>query len=301
MKCPECGTELKDGEKVCPKCGAKRPGYFNFIKRRQLREKETAELLEKSYIHAEDVSKTQVTELRVTYRGKLSEEFARAGIKVGVSALLMIACVVVIALRQYTELMDGLDTIGTAIVLLGAFLLLFGNGASAANSAYYLSKLNGLKKQGVGVSKINYGKNPTAVYAGGVYEVAVAQACPACEVPTAMHIEQVQDMLVAVCNADRNHLYKLDKARVINAVMECERVRSGMESTPLQLEEDAEEIQPAQTDPSAETAQEQGENPAQEAVEQSESAQISEQTQGETAPAQEPAQSEEADKKGEEE
>ena len=292
MKCPECGTELKDGEKICPKCGAKRPGYFNFIKRRQLREKETAELLEKSYIHAEDVSKTQVTELRVTYRGKLSEEFARAGIKVGVSALLMIACVVVIALRQYTELMDGLDTIGTAIVLLGAFLLLFGNGASAANSAYYLSKLNGLKKQGVGVSKINYGKNPTAVYAGGVYEVAVAQACPACEVPAAMHIEQVQDMLVAVCNADRNHLYKLDKARVINAVMECERVRSGMEYTPLQLEEVAEEIQPAQ---------EQGENPAQEAVEQSESAQISEQTQGETAPAQEPAQSEEADKKGEEE
>ena len=292
MKCPECGTELKDGEKICPKCGAKRPGYFNFIKRRQLREKETAELLEKSYIHAEDVSKTQVTELRVTYRGKLSEEFARAGIKVGVSALLMIACVVVIALRQYTELMDGLDTIGTAIVLLGAFLLLFGNGASAANSAYYLSKLNGLKKQGVGVSKINYGKNPTAVYAGGVYEVAVAQACPACEVPAAMHIEQVQDMLVAVCNADRNHLYKLDKARVINAVMECERVRSGMEYTPLQLEEVAEEIQPAQ---------EQGENPAQAAVEQSESAQISEQTQGETAPAQEPAQSEEADKKGEEE
>ena len=291
MKCPECGTELKDGEKICPKCGAKRPGYFNFIKRRQLREKETAELLEKSYIHAEDVSKTQVTELRVTYRGKLSEEFARAGIKVGVSALLMIACVVVIALRQYTELMDGLDTIGTAIVLLGAFLLLFGNGASAANSAYYLSKLNGLKKQGVGVSKINYGKNPTAVYAGGVYEVAVAQACPACEVPAAMHIEQVQDMLVAVCNADRNHLYKLDKARVINAVMECERVRSGMEYTPLQLEEVAEEIQPAQ---------EQGENPAQEAVKQSESAQISEQTQGEP-PAQEPTQSEEADKKGEEE
>ena len=292
MKCPECGTELKDGEKVCPKCGAKRPGYFNFIKRRQLREKETAELLEKSYIHEEDVSKTQVTELRVTYRGKLSEEFARAGIKVGVSALLMIACVVVIALRQYTELMDGLDTIGTAIVLLGAFLLLFGNGASAANSAYYLSKLNGLKKQGVGVSKINYGKNPTAVYAGGVYEVAVAQACPACEVPTAMHIEQVQDMLVAVCNADRNHLYKLDKARVINAVMECERVRSGMEYTPLQLEEVAEEIQPAQ---------EQGENPAQAAQTAAQGESDPEQTQGETAPAQEPAQSEEADKKGEEE
>ncbi len=292
MKCPECGTELKDGEKICPKCGAKRPGYFNFIKRRQLREKETAELLEKSYIHAEDVSKTQVTELRVTYRGKLSEEFARAGIKVGVSALLMIACVVVIALRQYTELMDGLDTIGTAIVLLGAFLLLFGNGASAANSAYYLSKLNGLKKQGVGVSKINYGKNPTAVYAGGVYEVAVAQACPACEVPAAMHIEQVQDMLVAVCNADRNHLYKLDKARVINAVMECERVRSGMEYTPLQLEEDAEEIQPAQ---------EQGETPAQAAQTAAQGESDPEQTQGEPPAQATPPSEEEADKKGEEE
>lgn len=238
MKCPECGTEMKDGEKKCPNCGAKRPGYFNFIKRRQLREKETAEILERSYIHKEDVSKTQVTQLRVTYRGTLNEEFARAGIKTAVSALFMLCCITVIALRQYTELLDGLDTIGTAIVLLGAFLLLFGNGASVANSAYYLAKLNALKKQGVGVSKINYGKNPTAVYAGRVYEVAVAEGCPACSSPTAMHIEQVQDMLVAVCNADRNHLYKLDKARVINAVMESEYKRSGLAYTPLELEKE---------------------------------------------------------------
>ena len=238
MKCPECGTEMKDGEKKCPNCGAKRPGYFNFIKRRQLREKETAEILERSYIHKEDVSKTQVTQLRVTYRGTLNEEFARAGIKTAVSALFMLCCITVIALRQYTELLDGLDTIGTAIVLLGAFLLLFGNGASVANSAYYLAKLNALKKQGVGVSKINYGKYPTAVYAGRVYEVAVAEGCPACASPTAMHIEQVQDMLVAVCNADRNHLYKLDKARVINAVMESEYKRSGLAYTPLELEKE---------------------------------------------------------------
>lgn len=229
---------MKDGEKKCPNCGAKRPGYFNFIKRRQLREKETAEILERSYIHKEDVSKTQVTQLRVTYRGTLNEEFARAGIKTAVSALFMLCCITVIALRQYTELLDGLDTIGTAIVLLGAFLLLFGNGASVANSAYYLAKLNALKKQGVGVSKINYGKNPTAVYAGRVYEVAVAEGCPACASPTAMHIEQVQDMLVAVCNADRNHLYKLDKARVINAVMESEYKRSGLAYTPLELEKE---------------------------------------------------------------
>lgn len=229
---------MKDGEKKCPNCGAKRPGYFNFIKRRQLREKETAEILERSYIHKEDVSKTQVTQLRVTYRGTLNEEFARAGIKTAVSALFMLCCITVIALRQYTELLDGLDTIGTAIVLLGAFLLLFGNGASVANSAYYLAKLNALKKQGVGVSKINYGKNPTAVYAGRVYEVAVAEGCPACSSPTAMHIEQVQDMLVAVCNADRNHLYKLDKARVINAVMESEYKRSGLAYTPLELEKE---------------------------------------------------------------
>ena len=219
MKCAKCGAEIKDGEKKCPECGEKRPGYFNFIKRRQLREQETAEI-----------------GLSVRYRGKVGEELVRSGIKLGISVLFMCACIAVIAIRQYTALLDGLDTLGTAIVLLGAFLLLFGNGASVANSSYFIARLNALKKQGLGVSKINYGKNPTAVYAGNVYEVSVSDTCPKCEQPTAMHIEQVQDMLVAVCNADRNHLFRLDKAFVLNAIMESEFKRTGLPYTPIVLE-----------------------------------------------------------------
>ena len=236
MKCTKCGAEIKDGEKKCPECGEKRPGYFNFIKRRQLREQETAEILEKSYIHEEDVAAAGVSGLSVRYRGKVGEELVRSGIKLGISVLFMCACIAVIAIRQYTELLDGLDTLGTAIVLLGAFLLLFGNGASVANSSYFIARLNALKKQGLGVSKINYGKNPTAVYAGNVYEVSVSDTCPKCEQPTAMHIEQVQDMLVAVCNADRNHLFRLDKAFVLNAIMESEFKRTGLPYTPIVLE-----------------------------------------------------------------
>ena len=236
MKCAKCGAEIKDGEKKCPECGEKRPGYFNFIKRRQLREQETAEILEKSYIHEEDVAAAGVSGLSVRYRGKVGEELVRSGIKLGISVLFMCACIAVIAIRQYTELLDGLDTLGTAIVLLGAFLLLFGNGASVANSSYFIARLNALKKQGLGVSKINYGKNPTAVYAGNVYEVSVSDTCPKCEQPTAMHIEQVQDMLVAVCNADRNHLFRLDKAFVLNAIMESEFKRTGLPYTPIGLE-----------------------------------------------------------------
>ena len=174
MKCAKCGAEIKDGEKKCPECGEKRPGYFNFIKRRQLREQETAEILEKSYIHEEDVAAAGVSGLSVRYRGKVGEELVRSGIKLGISVLFMCACIAVIAIRQYTALLDRLDTLGTAIVLLGAFLLLFGNGASVANSSYFIARLNALKKQGLGVSKINYGKNPTAVYAGNVYEVSVS-------------------------------------------------------------------------------------------------------------------------------
>ena len=154
MKCAKCGAEIKDGEKKCPECGEKRPGYFNFIKRRQLREQETAEILEKSYIHEEDVAAAGVSGLSVRYRGKVGEELVRSGIKLGISVLFMCACIAVIAIRQYTELLDGLDTLGTAIVLLGAFLLLFGNGASVANSSYFIARLNALKKQGLGVSKI---------------------------------------------------------------------------------------------------------------------------------------------------
>ena len=261
MKCPQCGTEMKEGEKKCPECGAKRPGYFNFIKRRQLREQETAEILEKSYIRQEDVAESGVSALRVVYRGTVKEELTRVSIKLAISVLLMGACIAVIAIRQYTELMADLDTVGTAIVLLGAFLLLFGNGAAAANAGYYLARLNALKKQGMAASKINYGKNPTAVYAGNVYEVSVTDACPKCEQPTAMHIEQVQDMLVAVCNADRNHLFKLEKAAVFNAVMEYENKRSGLAYTPIELPAQGQTEQNAEQAPQEGEAEE-GQSPA---------------------------------------
>ena len=269
MKCAKCGAEIKDGEKKCPECGEKRPGYFNFIKRRQLREQETAEILEKSYIHEEDVAAAGVSGLSVRYRGKVGEELVRSGIKLGISVLFMCACIAVIAIRQYTELLDGLDTLGTAIVLLGAFLLLFGNGASVANSSYFIARLNALKKQGLGVSKINYGKNPTAVYAGNVYEVSVSDTCPKCEQPTAMHIEQVQDMLVAVCNADRNHLFRLDKAFVLNAIMESEFKRTGLPYTPIVLESakaeerESESRESEREEASGESAAEKTENTAQ--------------------------------------
>lgn len=262
MKCAKCGAEIKDGEKKCPECGEKRPGYFNFIKRRQLREQETAEILEKSYIHEEDVAAAGVSGLSVRYRGKVGEELVRSGIKLGISVLFMCACIAVIAIRQYTALLDELDTLGTAIVLLGAFLLLFGNGASVANSSFFIARLNALKKQGLGVSKINYGKNPTAVYAGNVYEVSVSDTCPKCEQPTAMHIEQVQDMLVAVCNADRNHLFRLDKAFVLNAIMESEFKRTGLPYTPIVLksakaeEEESESRESEREEASGESAAE---------------------------------------------
>lgn len=266
MKCAKCGAEIKDGEKKCPECGEKRPGYFNFIKRRQLREQETAEILEKSYIHEEDVAAAGVSGLSVRYRGKVGEELVRSGIKLGISVLFMCACIAVIAIRQYTALLDGLDTLGTAIVLLGAFLLLFGNGASVANSSYFIARLNALKKQGLGVSKINYGKNPTAVYAGNVYEVSVSDTCPKCEQPTAMHIEQVQDMLVAVCNADRNHLFRLDKAFVLNAIMESEFKRTGLPYTPIVLESakaEERESESRESEREEESAAEKTENTAQ--------------------------------------
>ena len=269
MKCAKCGAEIKDGEKKCPECGEKRPGYFNFIKRRQLREQETAEILEKSYIHEEDVAAAGVSGLSVRYRGKVGEELVRSGIKLGISVLFMCACIAVIAIRQYTALLDELDTLGTAIVLLGAFLLLFGNGASVASSSYFIARLNALKKQGLGVSKINYGKNPTAVYAGNVYEVSVSDTCPKCEQPTAMHIEQVQDMLVAVCNADRNHLFRLDKAFVLNAIMESEFKRTGLPYTPIVLESakaeerESESRESEREEASGESAAEKTENTAQ--------------------------------------
>ena len=103
-------------------------------------------------------------------------------------------------------------------------------------------------------------------------EGAVGEGGPACTTPTAMHIEQVQDMLVAVCNADRNHLYKLDKARVINAVMDCEFRRSGLQYVPLEPEKEQPENAQEEGGGASEKAETPSAEPAAEETLQSEAA-----------------------------
>ena len=124
--------------------------------------------------------------------------------------------------------------------LLFAFLLIFASLAVTYDTVYYAIRCRKMKEKGEDIAKINFGKEPTAYYAGKLYKIGLKFNCPKCA-DGGMHIEQVDNMLVAVCNYDRSHMLRISRAEALNAVKEYELSRSGLHYTPTQEDIDASE------------------------------------------------------------
>ncbi|MDE6550320.1 MAG: hypothetical protein K2M44_02305 [Clostridia bacterium] len=223
MKCKNCGAEIDKKAKVCPSCNAKveKVGYFNFIKRREQRYEETQQLLAKSYVSDEQLSSAEVKShggIKAVYVGECKKLMRIAALKIALFAFIMAGSIAVIIIRQYTSLMSSVSDTWTTVILLIAFIAIFGMLALLYDTAYYLVRCIRLNKQGEGVAKINFGKPPVAISAGKLYNIALDFNCPKCANPTSMHIEQVDDMFVAVCDYDRTHMLKIEVEEILENI-----------------------------------------------------------------------------------
>ncbi len=223
MKCKKCGAKLDRKADVCPSCNAKveKIGYFNFIKRREQRYEETQQLLAKSYVSEEQLSSAEVKEqggIKAVYKGECKRLMRIAVLKIALFALVMAGSIAVIIIRQYTSLMSKVSDTLTTVILLVAFIAIFGMLALLYDTAYYLARCSRLNKKGEGVAKINFGKPPVAVSGGKLYDIILDFNCPKCATAATMHIEQVDDMFVAVCDYDRTHMLKIEAEEILGAV-----------------------------------------------------------------------------------
>ena len=70
-------------------------------------------------------------------------------------------------------------------------------------------------KSDFAVKKISYGKPPVMLVNGEFYDLSIKSKCDIEGCGAQMHIEEYNGEFIAVCNADRSHLRRLD-CRALN-------------------------------------------------------------------------------------
>lgn len=242
--CSKCGKKLSDNDIFCSKCGEKvkeqdvelneneiiedRPEVKPiektvdesnqekkkkplqkleyFLKAKERNEQEKIEIINKSILHEEQLSglDTYPTE---NIKIKFTKDFDKFSKKTYTEfSLILITMVLLIALCFVMKYLKFNET-AKVVVLLFLFLGIFACFSFIVERFYRITCIKYLKEKGKGIRKISYGKPPIMLVNGKLYTIE----CGVClECGAKVHIEELDDKEVVVCDADRMHLSLLD-------------------------------------------------------------------------------------------
>ena len=210
MQCPNCQHENKEGASFCEKCGAqlvsekKRMSYFA---RRQAQERERQYILSKASLHAEDlkdipdIDMGEVEATAVCDKAKMKNLTI---IKFVCSIIVIALCIGLIFLLSKLQF----NATAKVALIFVIFVVCAGGGAYAIDNGYKLRVVNAMCKSNFAVKKISYGKPPYMLSGNTFYSLRIKTPCDICG--AGMHIEEYNGEFIAVCDADRGHLRRLD-------------------------------------------------------------------------------------------
>lgn len=216
MKCRVCGKEIEEGSEFCKFCGAsqKKKRKPSWRERKAARERETEEIIKKSYLTEQDVllavpRGTEGLELR--YVGETQKVFVKSILFSIVYALASAAAVAGLVLMMRIS-SDALDRTLRAVICFALLLVLAGFGGALADKIYCARTFASMKKSERAVKKISYGKAPYLTNDGKLYQLVCNARCIACGAPC--HIEEFAGRMYTVCDLDRTHLCVLSTDKI---------------------------------------------------------------------------------------
>ena len=217
MQCPNCKHENKEHATFCEKCGAQLESEkkkMSFFERRQAKERERLYILSKASLQEEDLKDIRgldMGEVEAISKGK------KDSVKKSVILRLVLSIVSVIIGVVAIYIIGRLNFNNTArvAVILVLFLLTFTAGAYVIDYGYRTKMIVAMCKSDFAVKKISYGKPPVMLVNGEFYDLSIKSKCDIEGCGAQMHIEEYNGEFIAVCNADRSHLRRLD-CRALN-------------------------------------------------------------------------------------
>lgn len=212
MQCPNCKSENKEGASFCEKCGAQlvsEKKRMSFFERRQAKERERQYILSKASLQAEDlegipdIDMGEVEATPVCDKSKMKKVTA---IKFAVSIVVIAICIGLIFLLGKLQF----NATARVALIFVVFVICAAGGAYAIDNGYKLRVVKAMCKSNFAVKKIGYGKPPYMLSGNTFYALRIKTPCDIEGCGATMHIEEYNGEFIAVCDADRGHLRRLD-------------------------------------------------------------------------------------------
>ena len=212
MQCPNCQHENKEGASFCEKCGAQllsEKKRMSFFERRQAKEREKQYILSKASLQAEDledirdIDMGEVEATPVCGKDKMKKVTT---IKFVCSIFAVAICVGLIFLLGKLQF----NATARVALIFVVFVLCATGGAYAIDYGYKLRMVKAMCKSNFAVKKIGYGKPPYMLSGNTFYALTIKTPCDIEGCGATMHIEEYNGEFIAVCDANRAHLRRLD-------------------------------------------------------------------------------------------
>lgn len=210
MQCPNCQHENKEGASFCEKCGAQlisEKKRMSFFERRQAKEREKQYILSKASLQAEDLENIpdldmgEVVATPVCDKAKMKR---LTTLKFICSIIVITICIGLIFLLGKLQF----NATARVALIFVVFVICAAGGAYAIDNGYKLRVVKAMSKSSFAVKKISYGKPPYMLLGNMFYSLSIKTPCDICG--ASLHIEEYNGEFIAVCDADRGHLRRLD-------------------------------------------------------------------------------------------
>lgn len=212
MRCSNCNFENKEGASFCEKCGAQLESEkkrMSFFERRQAKERERQFILSKASLQEEDIKDIPDLDMGEVEAIAVCDKFKMkrlTAFKFATSIIVIAVCVALIFLLGKLQF----NATARVALIFVIFVVCAAGGAYAIDNGYKLRVVKAMSKSNFAVKKISYGKPPYMLSGNTFYALRIKTPCDIEGCGATMHIEEYNGEFIAVCDADRAHLRRLD-------------------------------------------------------------------------------------------
>lgn len=221
LKCKNCGQFLDENDKFCRFCGCPAPKKEE-PKKQSLKEMQNAIEESKVVISEKDLSgalgEWNYDDIKIISKGTRTSIIARSyALIVGMLIVIVAAAVCIFVVKAH----DMSPVIGMTVIMILVFTLFIAL-IFLVEALFKIKQLSALSDRQIVIPRYSMKKLPLFEIGGYVFEMDIDKVCPECdgEIKGDIHIEKIHNTLVAICNYNRKHFYRINEAEFFDKYLE---------------------------------------------------------------------------------